>query len=112
MYVDDGSQKEARARQKARRHRHKTGQVLADEQGEVVEEVVSGDEEEQVNHDQQVIDEPDLAKPDKPESSFGPEARERIVAKFQEIRRLPGKQPWSHTLLHTVILCSGIKLAY
>ena len=78
----------------------------------MVEEVVSGDEEEQVNHDQQVIDEPDLAKPDKPESSFGPEARERIVAKFQEIRRLPGKQPWSDTLLHTVILSSGIKLTY
>ena len=82
-------QKEARARQKARRHRHKTGEVLRNEYGDEVEEGAEA-EEEQVNNDQRVLDEPDIAKPEKPESSFGPEAREKIIAKFQEIRRQPG----------------------
>ena len=86
------SQKDAKTRQKARRHRHKTGQPLMSADGQEVEEVEGGaDEEEQINKDQEILDEDDIEKPEKPQSNFGAEARERIVEKYDEIRRKPGR---------------------
>ena len=51
----------------------------------------SDEEDEQIRQDQDILDESDLEKPEKPVSTFGPEAREKIVEKFHEIRRLPGE---------------------
>ena len=60
--------------------------------GQEVEEVEGGaDEEEQINKDQEILDEDDIEKPEKPQSNFGAEARERIVEKYDEIRRKPGE---------------------
>ena len=44
-----------------------------------------------MRQDQDLLEESDLEKPEKPVSTFGPEAREKIEQKFQEIRRLPGE---------------------
>ena len=78
------SQKDAKARQKDRRKRHREG-------AEDVAEVDGVEEEEQINKDQEILDEEDLVKPEKPVLGGDAEAKERILAKYNEIRRKPGE---------------------
>jgi len=65
--------------------------------------------QEQQGKDEVTLNEPDLEKPEKPKPATVDDARQRIIEKYNNIRRLPGLLPcsvWKSLLLWTFVLTS------
>lgn len=82
------NQKEARLRQKAKTKKKK--QKRRGSQGDEIEDVEEGEDPDQEEKDRQLLEKEDIPKPEKPQHMDNSQLRNKILEKYNEIRRKPG----------------------